>query len=189
MSTVAESDWSTALEAFRRCGRVFARVGDRRHGNWKVDALRVMRRDSMDPRGWEVADDPLWWWVPDYADEAFDRALAERPEEVEEALPFFGVEERDLDRLYETSRKGAALAIKAALGGKREVEIPCEVETVLARFVGGVGYFTNISELRGLTDEFRDGWSYSPISSYMMDYGAIVVTSSEVGVFWAFDED
>lgn len=154
-----------------------------------MDALRVMRRASVDPRGWEAADDPLWWWVPDYTDEAFDRAFAERPEKVEEALPFFGVGQRDLDRLYETSRRGAALAIKAALGGKREVEVPREVETVLARFGEGARFFTNVSELQGRTYEFRNGWSCSPISFYMMDYGVIVVTSSEVGVFWTFEED
>jgi hypothetical protein len=189
MWNISETDWSSAIERIRSYGGVFVRVGDRRHEEWKPDTLRVMHRVAVDPRGWEFADDPGWWWVPDYADDEFELALAERPKEVEEGLPFFGVTERSLDWLYETSRQGAALAIKSALGKRRDSDMPGEVQSVLRRFGGDARYFTNITELQGVTNERPSGWSFSPISSYMMDHGAIVVTASEVGVFWTFEED
>lgn len=185
--TLSAAEWSSAMDDFQWYGSIFARVGGRENDEWQVDALRVMRRETADPRGWPYADEQ--WFVPEYREDNFEAALEERPAEVEAALPFFGVTLEDFSLLLETSRYGAELALKRICGKRGKTGIPLEVETTLRRFGEPTEYFTNFTALRGPGPDYPSHGAYHTFGPYMMDVGVIIVTASEVGVFWTFEED
>jgi hypothetical protein len=185
--TVSAAEWSSAMDGFQRHGAIFARVGGRECDEWQVDALRVMRREAVDPRGWLCADEQ--WFAPEYPEEEFETALANNPAEAEAELPFFGVTLETFNWILETSRHGAELALKRICGKKGNPGIPLEVETTLRRFGESAKYFTNFTALNGPGPNYPHHGAYHTFSPYMMDVGVIIVTTAEVGVFWTFEED
>lgn len=63
--------------------------------------------------------------------------------------------------------------------------------TILARYGDGARYHTNVSRpghVRGTLDFRTRNWGYSPLSVYTEDYGLIVVSDTEVGMFWNFSD-
>ncbi|MEU5373657.1 hypothetical protein ABZ362_32635 [Streptomyces sp. NPDC005951] len=60
---------------------------------------------------------------------------------------------------------------------------------LLERYGDSALYVTNVNKpghVRGTLDFTSSGWAYSPLSVYSEDYGLIVVSDTEVGMFWNF---
>ncbi|MEU9566394.1 hypothetical protein AB0D16_30975 [Streptomyces sp. NPDC048161] len=63
--------------------------------------------------------------------------------------------------------------------------------TILARYGDSASFHTNINKpgyVSGTLDFTSSGWAYSPLSVYSEDYGLIVVSDTEVGMFWNFSD-
>ncbi|MET8275836.1 hypothetical protein ACWD7C_36530 [Streptomyces sp. NPDC005134] len=63
--------------------------------------------------------------------------------------------------------------------------------TILARYGDGASYHTNINmpgHVRGTLDFTTSSWAYNPLSVYSEDCGLIVVSDTEVGMFWNFSD-
>lgn len=72
-----------------------------------------------------------------------------------------------------------------------EEELRAMVGTVLARYGDGASYHTNVTRpgperIPGRLDFTTPDWGYSPLTAYTEDYGLVVVTDTEVGMFWNF---
>ncbi|GAA2430444.1 hypothetical protein GCM10010433_33580 [Streptomyces pulveraceus] len=62
---------------------------------------------------------------------------------------------------------------------------------LLARYGESASFHTNISKpghVSGTLDFISSDWAYSPLSVYSEDYGLIVVSDTEVGMFWNFSD-
>jgi hypothetical protein len=138
-----------------------------------------------DPRGWAGLDD-----------------AAQAPErEASPTYPFVAhPPEYIAPRLREIDRAGAGNLLLAltddgcTLSNLRrftesEEELRAMARTILARYGDRAGYHTNINRpghVRGTPDFTSSDWAYSPLGVYSEDYGLIVVSDTEVGMFWNF---
>lgn len=60
---------------------------------------------------------------------------------------------------------------------------------LLARYRDTASFHTNVDQpghVSGALDFTSSSWAYSPLSVYSEDYGLIVVSDTEVGMFWTF---
>lgn len=61
--------------------------------------------------------------------------------------------------------------------------------TILARYGETASFHTNVNKPGHASDTLdftSSNWAYSPLSVYSEDYGLIVVSDTEVGMFWNF---
>ncbi|MFB7048166.1 hypothetical protein ACFCX7_18675 [Streptomyces microflavus] len=70
-----------------------------------------------------------------------------------------------------------------------EEELRAMARTILARYGDTASFHTNVDQpghVSGALDFTSSSWAYSPLSVYSEDYGLIVVSDTEVGMFWNF---
>ncbi|MFJ4921069.1 hypothetical protein [Streptomyces sp. NPDC088725] len=160
-------------------------TGPRRHEDWSLDVLALMARAVPDPRGWTGVDDE-----------------AQNPRRVASPTYPFAVHppEYVAERLQEIDRDSAENLLLAltddgcTLSNLRHfTESPDELRamarTILARYGDETTYHTNVRKhgsAPGTLDFTLESLGYNPLSVYDEDCGLIVVTNTEVGMFWNF---
>ncbi|MFJ3520581.1 hypothetical protein [Streptomyces sp. NPDC090131] len=172
----------------------FDATGPRRHEDWRADVLAVMERAVPDPRGWVVLDG------------AANERVAEHP-----AYPFRPAHKADPqrrltpadvgDRLYEIDRASAENLLLALTDSRCTLrnlerftesfdELQAMARTVLARYGDTFTCYTNVTvggPRNGALDFDSSHWGYSPMTFYWEDAGLVIVSDTEVGLFWTFE--
>ncbi|MGW0854236.1 hypothetical protein [Streptomyces sp. NPDC002690] len=183
-TSVDRKSWETAVRHLFEDAYPYDATGPRRHADWVLDVLALMAR-VPDPRGWAGLDDE-----------------AQNPErQASPTYPFVAhPREYVAVRLYEIDRISAENLLLALtddgcrLSGlhrfaESEEELRAVVGTVLARYGDRASYHTNVSRpgpVPGRLDFTTPNWGYDPLTAYTEDYGLVVVTDTEVGMFWNF---
>ncbi|MFB8397810.1 MULTISPECIES: hypothetical protein [Streptomyces] len=192
---IDQVSWEAAVRHLYEDGCAFNATGPRRHEDWQADVLAVMERAVPDPRGWIGLDDTAGY---DY--------LAERP-----AFPFRPPFKADPcrrltpadvgERLWEIDRASAEnllLALTDSGCTLRNLERFTEsfdelqgmARTILARYGDTFTCYSNVSEARrvGTLDFGGQPMGWVPMTFFGEDCGLVVVSDTEVGLFWAFGD-
>ncbi|WP_338896861.1 hypothetical protein WBG99_15420 [Streptomyces sp. TG1A-60] len=187
--SVDQTTWKAAVRHLYRDAFAYIATGPRRHEDWTLDVLALMARAVPDPRGWARVDD---------AEEATER--------LENPLWPFAVHSPEYvaSRLKEIDRDSAEdLLLALSEGGctlsnlqyfdESEDELRALARTVLARFgnEATTTCHTNVSRTGsapGTLDFTLESLAYSPMSVFTEDCGLVVVSDTEVGLFWNFND-
>ncbi|MFE3374514.1 hypothetical protein [Streptomyces anulatus] len=182
--SVDQTSWEAAVRHLHEDAYPYDATGPRRHENWVLDVLALMAR-APDPRGWTGLDD-----------------AARNPErEASPTYPFVAhPPEYIASRLQEIDRDSAENLLLALTDdgctlsnlsrfAESEAELRAMARTILTRYGDSARFHTNVNKpghVNGTLDFTSSGWAYSPLSVYLEDYGLIVVSDTEVGMFWNF---
>jgi hypothetical protein len=184
--SVDQTSWEAAVRHLYEDAYPYDATGPRLHEDWVLDVLALMAR-VPDPRGWAGLDDaahsPEREGFPTYP------FTVHPPQYVAERL-------REIDR---DSAENLLLALtddKCALSNlerftESEEELRAMARTVLARYGDAASYHTNVTRpgrAPGTLDFTTSHWGYGPLSVHSEDYGLIVVSETEVGMFWNFSD-
>ncbi|MEU6015815.1 hypothetical protein ABZ826_17670 [Streptomyces sp. NPDC047515] len=183
--SVDQRPWEAAVRHLYEDAYVYIATGPRRHENWTLDVLAVMARAVPDPRGWtgldDAAQDPEREGFPVYP------FAVHPPEYLSERL-------KEIDRastgnlLLALTDDGCTLSNLARFTESQE-ELRAMARTILARYGDEATYHTNVSK-RGSAPRTLDftleSLGYSPLSVYTEDCGLVIVSDTEVGMFWNF---
>ncbi|GGR42088.1 hypothetical protein [Streptomyces roseolus] len=185
--SVDQASWEAAVRHLFEDAYPYDATGPRRHEDWVLDVIALMARSVPDPRGWDGLDDaaesPAREGFPTYP-------FAVHPPEYIAAR----LKEIDLD-----SAENLLLALtddRCTLSNLRrftesEEELRTMARTILARYGVAATFHTNVTRpgrVPGTLDFSTPDWGYSPLSVYTEDYGLIVVSDTEVGMFWNFSD-
>ncbi|WP_328718894.1 hypothetical protein OHT52_04885 [Streptomyces sp. NBC_00247] len=183
---VDQKSWETAVRHLYEDSFPYDATGPRRHPDWILDVLALMAR-VPDPRGWAGLDDEAR--APERQASPMYPFLAHPPEYVAARL-------YEIDRISAENLLLALTDDSCRLSSLRrftesEEELRAMVGTVLARYGDGASYHTNVTRpgperIPGRLDFTTPDWGYSPLTAYTEDYGLVVVTDTEVGMFWNF---
>ncbi|MFB7371147.1 hypothetical protein ACFC0D_15030 [Streptomyces sp. NPDC056222] len=184
--SVDQTSWESAVRHLFEDAYPYDATGPRRHEDWVLDVLALMAR-VPDPRGWVGLDD-----------------AAQNPER--EGFPTYPfavhAPEYVAQRLKEIDRKSAENLLLAltddcctlsnlARFTESEEELRTMACTILERYGDNASYHTNVNRsghVPGTLDFTTSHWGYSPLSVYSEDCGLIVVSDTEVGMFWNFSD-
>ncbi|MFE5834814.1 hypothetical protein ACFQ67_32745 [Streptomyces sp. NPDC056488] len=181
---VDQASWDASVRHLYRDATVYIATGPRRHEDWVLDVLAVTAR-VPDPRGWAVVDDtarhpdregfptyPFAVHPPEYVARRLQEIDRDSAEDLLLALTETGCTLDNLRYFDETPDELRAMA-----------------RTVLARYGDEATFHTNVSKqgsAPGNLDFTREGLGYKPLGIFMEDCGLVVVTDTEVGLFWSF---
>lgn len=184
--SVDQTSWEAAVRHLYEDAYPYDATGPRHHEDWVLDVLALMAR-VPDPRGWTGLDDaaqdpgreafPMYPFVdhpPEYVARRLQEIDRDSAENLLLALTDDGCTLSNLRRFTESEEELRVLA-----------------RTVLARYGDDATCHTNVNmpgHVRGTLDFTSSGWAYSPLSFYPEDYGLIVVSDSEVAMFWNFSD-
>ncbi|MFF1280986.1 hypothetical protein ACFVY4_09460 [Streptomyces sp. NPDC058299] len=184
---IDSTSWRSALLELFGGAFAFAAAGPRRHEDWRRDVQAVMALEASDLRKWECINCP-----PPTSNV-----------EKTEIKPFADLCVEEFDSLlYGVGRRSATQLLVALQGlhyqaanipdfeARKEQLFKC-AELILSRFGQEATYYTNAAEARGNFDPdlLNPDTEWNRLSDFTTDCGLIIVADSEVGVFWAFDED
>ncbi|MFD5512846.1 hypothetical protein ACFWIB_34530 [Streptomyces sp. NPDC127051] len=187
MQSANQASWDAAVRHLYRDAFAYVATGPRRHEDWTLDVLALMARDISDPRGWARVDD------------------AERdPQRVRNPMYPFAVHppEYIAPRLKEIDRASAENLLLALTEAgctlsnlqyfdESPDELRAMARTILARYGDEATYHTNVSKqgsAPGTLDFTLKSFGYSPLGVYMEDCGLVIVTDTEVGLFWSISD-
>ncbi|MEU9303948.1 hypothetical protein [Streptomyces sp. NPDC048269] len=192
---IDQESWESAVLHLYDDGFAFLATGPRKHEDWRADVLAVMERAVPDPRGWAGLDhtanerssehpavpfcrpsfraDPSRPLTPADLGErlhGIDRASAEN---LLLALTDDGCTLRNLERFSESFDELQGLA-----------------RTILARYGDAFTCYTNVRSVGhiGTLDFGGKSVGWMPMTFYGEDCGLVVVSDTEVGLFWAFGD-
>ncbi|MFG3195239.1 hypothetical protein ACGFYT_03820 [Streptomyces sp. NPDC048208] len=184
--SVDQASWEAAVRHLFEDAYPYDATGPRRHEDWVLDLLPLMAR-VPDPRGWVGLDDA----VQDPEREASPTYpfVSHSPDHIRNCL-------REIDR---NSAENLLLALtddRCTLSNLRrftqsEEELRFMARTVLARYGDAATFHTNVDRpgtAPGTLDFTTPNWGYHPLSVYTEDCGLIVVSDTEVGMFWNFSD-
>lgn len=186
MSSVDQNSWDAAVRHLYRDAYAYIATGARHHEDWTLDVLALMSRAVPDPRGWARVDDaekdpermgnPTWPFAvhpPEYIAprlKAIDRDSAE-------------------NLLLALTEEGCTLSNLQYFDESPD-ELRAMARTVLARYGDEATYHTNVSKqgsAPGTLDFTLDNsLGYSPLGVFTEDCGLVIVSDTEVGLFWTF---
>lgn len=182
--SVDQRSWDAVVRHLYEDAYAYIATGSRRHKDWTLDVLAVMAR-VPDPRGWAQVDD-----------------AEQDPERV--GYPMYPFADHPAEyvaqRLHEIDRDSAENLLLAlteegcTLSNLRHfTESPDELRamarTILARYGDEATYHTNVRKrgsAPGTLDFTLESLGYSPLSVYTEDCGLVIVSDTEVGLFWNF---
>ncbi|MFE2071824.1 hypothetical protein [Streptomyces misionensis] len=165
----------------------FAAAGPRAHEDWRRDVQAVMTLQVKDPRAWKT----LVFTPPTSSATS------------NEDKPFADLRLDEFDRLLYLVGRESATQLLVALQGEfyqasnipdfathRKRLFECARE-VLSRFGDKADHYTNAAAARKNpnADLTNPDTEWNCLSAFTTDCGLVVVSDSEVGVFWAFSED
>ncbi|MFI1952930.1 hypothetical protein ACH437_13940 [Streptomyces xinghaiensis] len=162
----------------------FAATGPRTSAGWQKDALAVMNREVGDPRRWITLD--------------WDKEKDGEPARSNPSFPFVPLSDAELtERLSAvTAETSARLLVMMTYewgppGTEGETRAAsADARTVLDRFGDRISCYSNIAEARTTTpspDLTTRVAGWNPLTEYDGDFGVVVVSAEEVGVFWSFN--
>ncbi|MGW4030981.1 hypothetical protein ACWEFL_16960 [Streptomyces sp. NPDC004838] len=164
--SVDQTSWKAAVRHLYRDAFAYIATGPRRHEDWMLDVLALMARAMPDPWGWARVDD-----------------AEEDPERLGNPMWPFAIHppEYVAPRLKKIDRDSAEDLLLALTGGG------CTLSNL--------GYFDEYADdLRamagsapGTLDFTLESLGYSPMSVFTEDCGLVVVSDTEVGLFWNFN--
>ncbi|MDN5385263.1 hypothetical protein QEP66_24855 [Streptomyces sp. LB8] len=185
--SVDQTSWDAAVRHLYRDATAYIATGPRRHEDWTFDVLALMARAVPDPRGWARID-----------------GSEEAPERVESPVwPFAEVSpEYVASRLMEIDRDSAENLLLAITEGgctlanlqyftESPDELRAMARTILARYGDEATYHTNVKKTGsapGTLDFTLETLEYRPMSVFTEDCGLVVVSDTEVGMFWNFND-
>ncbi|MDX3536313.1 hypothetical protein PV721_18410 [Streptomyces sp. MB09-01] len=193
--SIDQASWEAAVRHLYEDGCAFNATGPRKHEDWRADVLAVMERAVPDPRGWigldDTADYPYRTELPafPFCRPSF-RADPSRP------LTPADVGER-LHEIDRASAENLLLALTDDGCTLRNLERFTEsfeelqdmTRTILARYGDTFTCYTNVSSVGHIgTLNFGKPMGWSPMTFYGEDCGLVVVSDTEVGLFWAFGD-
>ncbi|WP_406431361.1 hypothetical protein [Streptomyces sp. NBC_01589] len=183
---VDQKSWEAAVRHLYEDAYPYDATGSRRHEDWLLDVLALMAR-VPDPRGWAGLDD-----------------AAQNPErEASPTYPFVAHPPEYIARRLQEIDRDSAESLLLALTDDRctlsnlrrftegEEELRAMARTILARYGDEATYHTNVRKTGsapGTLDFTLGTCGYSPLSVYSEDCGLIVVSDTEVGMFWNFSD-
>ncbi|WP_405697819.1 hypothetical protein [Streptomyces sp. NBC_01185] len=183
---VDQMSWEAAVRHLYEDASPYDATSPRRHQDWVLDVLALMAR-VPDPRGWTGLDD-----------------AAENPER--EAFPSYPFvahpPEYIARRLQEIDRDSAENLLLALTDDgctlsnltrftESEGELRAMARTILARYGNTATFHTSVNKpghVTGTLDFTSSSWGYSPLSVHSEDCGLIIVSDTEVGMFWNFSD-
>ncbi|MFF5970831.1 hypothetical protein ACFY7C_04815 [Streptomyces sp. NPDC012769] len=187
MPSVEQPSWDAAVHHLYQNAYAYVATGPRRHEDWTLDVLALTARAVPDPRGWARVDDaekdPQRAGSPTWPFAAHPAAyVAPRLKEID----------RDSaeDLLLALTEAGCTLDNLRHFAESPE-ELREMARTILARYGDDSTYHTNIGKpgsAPGTLDFSRPGLEYSPLGVFMEDCGLVVVSATEVGLFWTFSD-
>ncbi|MGW7085138.1 hypothetical protein ACWGH2_16830 [Streptomyces sp. NPDC054871] len=183
-----QASWDAAVRHLYRDATAYIATGARRHNDWTLDVLALMDRAVPDPRGWARIDDtekdperetnPTWPFAghpPEYVAPRLKEIDLDSAENLLLALTEGGCTLSNLQYFDESADELRAMA-----------------RTVLARYGDEATYCTNVSKTGSapgtLDFTLEVGIAYSPMSVFTEDCGLVVVSDTEVGLFWNFND-
>jgi hypothetical protein len=179
---MARGAWEDAVVRLLDDVYAFAATGPRTSAEWQSDALAVMNRELDDPRGWVTLD-----W-----DKEKEERTTGRP-----CYPFVSLSQEELmSRLYSvTAGTAARLLVEMTYewgpaGTEEQTRAAvADAGTVLDRYGNESSYYCNVSEARdNLSPDLTEGVTgWNSLTNCIGDFGFVVVSPEEVGVFWSFD--
>ncbi|GHF57663.1 hypothetical protein GCM10010218_43840 [Streptomyces mashuensis] len=187
MTHVNSGAWAEALAPYE-LRYTFAAVGPRRHDDWAFDAAAVMAREVTDPRGWkrlEPAEGEEEW----LEDRSYP--FAGLPRDAEQASAW----RSRLIAIPDTEAKKLLVALSTNWLDvtqerdfeSRKADLERRASVVLSRFGASSSFYTNTNENGEVPDCYAPITGCNPFSVHGWDIGLIVVSDTEVGVFWSFD--
>ncbi|MGC9376289.1 hypothetical protein [Streptomyces sp. MH13] len=185
--TVDADSWKSAVFDLFGGGWTFARVGARRHDDWRHDVTTVMALKVTDPRHWVSVN-----YAPEVGE---DRSGTDSP--------FLPWSPKDAgNSLHEVGMKSAGQLLVALKGDSYQAAgIPDfdqqkdrlfrSSQVILSRFGDHGRFFTNAADAHRNPDAdlLNPDTEWDCLSVYTTDCGLVAVSESEIGVFWAFWED
>ncbi|MER7553127.1 hypothetical protein AB0F05_29480 [Streptomyces microflavus] len=182
--SVDQTSWEAAVRHLYEDAYPYDATGPRRHENWVLDVLALMAR-APDPRGWtrldDAAENPEREACPTYPFAAHPpEYIARRLQEIDRASAE--------NLLLALTDDGCTLSNLSRFA-ESEAELRVMARTILKRYGDSALFVTNVNKpghASGTLDFTSSGWAYSPLSVYSEDYGLIVVSDTEVGMFWNF---
>ncbi|MFF0381701.1 hypothetical protein [Streptomyces sp. NPDC004286] len=183
---VDQASWEAAVRHLFEDAYPYDATGPRRHEDWVFDVLALMARVA-DPRGWAGLDDAAQ--APERAASPIHPFARHSPDHIRTRL-------REIDRGSAESLLLALTDDGCTLSNLRrftesEEELRARARTILARYGDTAAYHTNVDRpgaAPGTLDFSIPNWGYSPLSVYSEDCGLIVVSDTEVGMFWNFSD-
>ncbi|MGA5324388.1 hypothetical protein ACPCIU_28595 [Streptomyces seoulensis] len=184
--SVNQASWEAAVRHLFEDAYPYDATGPRRHEDWILDVLALMARVG-DPRGWAGLDD---------AAQSAERAVSPTYPFVSHSPDYIRTRLREIDR---RSAENLLLALTddgCTLSNLRrftesEEELRVLACTILARYGDTATYHTNVDRpgaAPGTLDFSVPNWGYSPLSVHSEDCGLIVVSNTEIGMFWNFSD-
>ncbi|MCC9689285.1 MULTISPECIES: hypothetical protein [Streptomyces] len=183
--SVDQASWEAAVRHLYRDAVAYIATGPRCHEDWVRDVPALMARALPDPRGWARIDDmegapervgnPTWPFAahpPEYVAPRLTKIDRDSAENLLLALTEAGCTLSNLQYFAESPDQLRVMA-----------------RTVLARYGDEATYHTNVSKhgsAPGTVDFTLDGLEYNPLGVLMEDCGLVIVSNTEVGLFWSF---
>ncbi|MEU0985614.1 hypothetical protein [Streptomyces sp. NPDC005953] len=179
--------WAEALTLYER-RYTFVAVGPREHPEWGLDLASLVRGTTRDPRAWRSLD-------PDQDEE-------ERQDDA--AFPFVAPPTTEPEikswraHLTEVPR-GSAKRLLVVLGTQyldvtrerefdhRRPEMEGKADVLLSRFPVESRFYANTGYEGANPDFYQAVTGVHTFSQYDWDVGLVIVSESEVGLFWSFD--
>ncbi|MFE0383295.1 hypothetical protein ACFW1F_04285 [Streptomyces bungoensis] len=175
--------WEAAVSRLLGDVYAFAATGPRTRPDWQSDALAVLHRAADDPRGWTTLDT--------------DRANVEEQAVHGVSFPFLPLSRDALaERLFPVTADTAARLLVTMtyewgpVGREEDAQDAFgDAWTLLGRYGDDLECYSNITAAR--TSPCPDltagvtGWM--PLTHYDGDFGCVIVSAEEVGVFWSFN--
>ncbi|MFF0534452.1 hypothetical protein ACWDF1_09830 [Streptomyces coelicoflavus] len=185
---VDQASWEGAVRHLFEDAYPFDATGPRRYADWILDVIALMNRAVPDPRGWAGLDDAAHH--PEREEFPMHPFADHPPEYIKERI-------HQIDRV---SAENLLLALTddcCTLSNlqrfeETEEELRVMARAILERYGDEATYHTNVSR-PGAVPETLDftttHWGYNPLSDvYSEDCGLIVVSGTEVGLFWNFSD-
>ena len=182
---VDQASWDAAVRHLYRDACAYIATCPRLHEEWTLDVLAVMGRGVPDPRGWARLDDaeenPQRVGWPQYP------FAAHPPEYIAPRL-------KEIDRdsaenlLLALTEEGCTLSNLRYFDESPD-ELRAMARTILARYGDEATHHTNVSmygSAPGTLDFTLESLGYRPLSVYVEDCGLVIVSDTEVGLFWNF---
>ncbi|QID37498.1 hypothetical protein [Streptomyces albus] len=185
--TPSRDDWAGALASLYGRSRVLVSAGPRTSEDWAHDVNAVLNRSVGDPRGWPTVDR--------IGSESTPRGRGDRS-------PFHPCEDDVLRGCLEPTDRATGrlilLSLAAQFGNVGDIAkgsahrqvLHGATGTLLARFGDDATYWTCVEDFEGdcTPDDFYVNEWYG-LTDLARDFGLVVASEDEVGVFWFGADD
>lgn len=184
---VDRTSWEAAVRHLYRDAYAYIATGPRRHADWTLDVLALMARTVPDPRGWARVDDAEK--APKRVDDPTWPFAVHPPEHVAPRLK--EIDRDSAENLLLALTEGGCTLSNLRYFDESPDELRAMACTVLARYGDEAVCRTNVSKTGsapGALDFTSESLGYSPMSVFTEDCGLVVVSDTEVGLFWNFND-